>query len=180
VDLYPELLAERWSQLDESVRRLHATGDGLSARGVFRVERGSGVFLRAMASVLRLPPAGHGVDVRLAVSRDAQGELWNRRFGERSLESRQRAEAGVLVETLGRFELRFRLEVEGSGLRYESTGAAIRLPGHTVALPRWLSPRVAAFERPAASSATHVGVEVRLPAGFLLLKYEGDVAVEAR
>ncbi len=89
---------------------------------------------------------------------------------------------GLLAERIGFVEMRFRLQVVGGVLTYQTTSAALRLGALHVPLPYWFSPRVTALERPAGEGdQIDVSVEVRLPLLGCLIAYEGKLThVEAQ
>jgi hypothetical protein len=175
--LYPTLLGESWSNLDEAVRRLHAAGAPLHAVGVFRVRHGTNWVARALAWLARLPAAGEAVDVGLVVTARGGGEEWRRAFAGRPLVSVQYAGAnGLLLERMGAVEMRFRLAAVGGALTYETTSAALCVGSWRVPLPRWLRPRVVASEKPVGDGGPiAVAVEVRLPLLGRLVAYEGTL-----
>jgi hypothetical protein len=90
--------------------------------------------------------------------------------------------AGVLVERMGIVEMRFRLDVAGGTLNYQTISAALRLVFLRVPLPRWLGPHVTARERGVGEmNQIHVSVEVSVPLLGRLISYGGILTqVEAR
>src|SRR5215218_5297015 len=126
--LYERLLGEAWGELDAPVRRLHERGSGPCGEGLF-VVRGGNLFARALARMFRLPAGGEGVRVCLSVTHagDGAAERWQRTFGGRAFDTRQReGEGGLLAERAGPLELLFELSVEGGALVYAPAGAALR------------------------------------------------------
>jgi hypothetical protein len=107
------------------------------------------------------------------------GETWRRTFAGRPFLSRQRKHRqGLLLERTGILEILLRLAVVAGALQYTTRRATLRLGIIHIPLPRWLGPRVSAWERPMAEeNRVHVSVEARLPWLGLLIAYDGAVAV---
>ncbi|MGE0130772.1 MAG: DUF4166 domain-containing protein [Blastocatellales bacterium] len=181
--LYPKLLGASWCDLDVAVRRLHGSGRMVRAVGVFQVRHGSNSLARALARLARLPAAGEAVDVRLQVTAREEGEKWQRAFAGHPLVSMQSNLSGrLLVERIGVMELRFRLEVAGGALGYQTVSAALRLGSLRVPLPHLLSPCVTAWEKASDNmDQIHVSVDVTFPLIGRLIAYDGVMTqVEAQ
>lgn len=174
--LYERLVGDGWEALDEPVRRLHLCARGA---GVFAVRRGEGRVARIVARLLGLPRGGEAVPLLLSVEPHGGGERWRRTFGGRDFVTEQSERAArLLAERTGPFELLFRLNVEGGALAYRREGAALRVGGLRVRLPRLLAPRVEAWERADEGGGVRVSVCVTAPLVGLLIKYEGLVRME--
>jgi hypothetical protein len=77
---------------------------------------------------------------------------------------------------MGIIELRFRLEVVGGALHYQSIRTALGFGSWRIPLPRWLGPRVVAWERPAGQRGQiDVSVEGSLPGLGRLFTYAGQL-----
>jgi hypothetical protein len=126
-----------------------------------------------------LPEGGEGVPLLLSVEPHAGGERWRRDFAGREFVTEQGEHAaGLLAERAGPFELLFRLTAEGGALAYAQEGAALRVRGLRVRLPRPLAPRVEARERADEGGGVRVSVRVTAPLVGLLIRYEGSVRTE--
>jgi hypothetical protein len=181
--LYPQLLDASWGQLDEPVRRMHSAGAIAEAAGTFRVRHGSNGLVRLLARLAGLPAAGQDVPVRLIITPLANGEEWLRTFAGRPLMSRQGlGPDGLLAERVGAVELRFRLKVDSGGLFYETRSAALCLGPLRIPMPRFVIPRVTAWEKAAGKGdLVQIAVEVSLPLVGLLIAYEGTLTrIETR
>lgn len=181
--LYPKLLGDSWWDLDDAVRRLHASSATVRAVGVFRVRQGSNWLTRLLARLAQLPAAGAAVDIQLLVTARGDGEEWRRTFAGRPLVSLQSGRPdGLLVERMGVVEMRFRLQAVGGTLAYQATSAVLCLGSLRVPLPHWFRPRVRALERAVgAEDQIDVSVEVHLPLLGCLLAYGGKLTrVEAQ
>lgn len=177
LDLYPRWLGPAWHDLAESVRRMHRDGADVRGVGRFVVRHGSARLARCLLWLTRMPPEGDDVAVTLVITREGQGERWERSFGSWPLASTQRTwGAGRLAERFGLLELRFQLEVADGALVYQQVGAALCLGSVRVPLPRWVAPRVAAREAPGKlPNHTQVSVQVSSPLCGLLISYEGTL-----
>ena len=172
--LYPKLLGDSWRDLDQAVRRLHSCDAPVNAVGTFQIWQGSNWFARALARQARLPGAGEAVNVRLYISVRGDAEEWRRFFADKPFVTLQSArDGGLLAERVGRVELRFRLNVVGGALTYQSVSAALCLGAWRVSLPRWCTPQVTACERVTAEGDLDVSVDVHLPRLGCLVAYHG-------
>src|SRR5438045_7801600 len=106
--LYRELLQSRWSELPDSIRRLHSTFAPQQIRGRFAVQNGTGTVAGLLTRLLHLPSAADLLEGTLTVRRDGKSEIWLRRFGTQLLETEQFAgPEAVLLERFGAIELSF-------------------------------------------------------------------------
>lgn len=179
--LYERLVGEAWQRLPTVVRGAHLASAPVRARGAFRVTRGANRVARALATLLRLPPAGDRTPILLEITPHGAGEKWFRTFGRSRLTTRQYESGdGLLAERFGPVELCFRLVVDGDSLCYEQRRVRLCLGPLRVGVPRRLAPRVAARESAAAGArGTHVIVAVELPLVGLLIRYEGKLQLIA-
>ena len=175
--IYRGLLGPDWLTLCESVTRAHFPGVAVRGSGVFRITHGKALFSRITARLLRLPLEGDDVPTTLAITPQADGELWERTFGTGRLRTRQYDCAGILAERFGLLELRFRLRAEEGGLTYVQAGAYLRMGPISMRMPNRLAPRVRAREE-ASGDQTHILVEVDLPMIGRLISYEGCLTIE--
>ena len=123
-----------------------------------------------------MPPASEAVAMQLVVAPVPRGEEWRRSFGAHPLVSTQlKHPTGLLAERMGAMEMRFALAVENGALGYRTRRVALCLGPLRLPLPRWLAPRVTAWEKPGAADQVQVTVESRLPLVGLLISYEGTI-----
>jgi hypothetical protein len=173
--LYERLVGEGWERLDEPVRRFHLRARGA---GTFAVRRGEGRLARVVARLMGLPEGGEEVPLLLSVEPHGGGERWRRNFAGREFVTEQGEHAsGLMWERTGPFELLYRLTAEGGALLYAQEGAALRVKGLRVRLPRLLAPRVEAWER-ADEGGVRVTVCVTAPLTGPLISYEGLVRMK--
>ena len=178
--LYPHLLGHAWDQLSEPVRRIHGGGRPVRARGTFDVTRGSGLLVRWLCAMLRLPRSGAAQPVLLVVTPSASGERWDRTIGSIALVTTQAEGAGrQLVERFGPVELNFRLDAVDGALVFSQTRAVLRLGPFRMPLPGQLAPRVSArASADKVSTGIRVWVRLSLPLGDPLVTYEGAIEEE--
>jgi hypothetical protein len=177
---YPVLLGAAWEDLPEPIRRAHDTSRALRYQGVLSVRGGRSAMARAVASLLRLPPPGERVPVRLVVTPEEDGEgcRWHRTFGSQTLVTRQFRRGPWLVERFGALDLCFAPGVEGGRLCYRQVAAELRLGGLRLPLARFLAPVVtAAAWVPAGEAAMRIEVVVAAPLVGIVLEYGGAVTV---
>ena len=175
--LYRRILGAAWDDLDEPVRRAHATDPAPHASGSLRVWRRPGSWTALLLHAARLPAAGQAVPAHLQIEPYGDGERYRRRFGAAPLVSLQRsAGPGLLDERFGRFEIRFRLTVEAGALVYQQIGAAVWLGSRRLPIPLRLVPRARAREVGDGAGRTRLLVELCGPNGRPLLSYAGRLA----
>lgn len=145
--------------------------------GSLTVERGSSLRSRCLAGLLRLPRAGPAQPLRVRIDQHGSGERWRRRIGGRRLDSRQRRDGDVLVESVGPVELRMRMRVAPDRIMLTPIGAALRVGRLRIPLPAPLAPRTTA-----TATATAAGFEldarISIPWLGLLIAYRGTVREE--
>jgi hypothetical protein len=169
--LYRRILGDAFDTLPEALRALHDRERGGCARGVLCVTRGRGRAVAVLAALLRLPPAGENVPLRLSVEVDDARERWTRDFGGRCLETVQWARDGLLIEAVGPLHLGLRLTSCRESLRFElARGWLWGLP-----LPPALAPRIEGMAAASRQDAWSLHVRVEAPLLGLLLQYEGEV-----
>jgi hypothetical protein len=148
----------------------------LVATGALDVVHGAHPFTPLIVRAMKLPAAGsQPVMLHVALASDAPGAstataatmTWTRRIGITSLDTRQYARQGRLVERSGRGAVEFVLRVDDGALLYEQA----RCRFLDVPLPRPLAPRVRARVAPAAVG-WHVEVAVEWR-GHLMCRYGG-------
>jgi len=172
-------MGSAWAELDETIRQEHTADGQLSRGGLFRVQHGTSRLARLLVAALRLPSEADGVSTELVISPLEREEIWMRRFGDRTLVTKQAERGcGVLSERIGMVELRFRLEASNGALIYSSIGAAIRVGRLSVLLPEFLSPRVEAREATDGMGRIRVSVVVTLPLAGILISYHGSTEKE--
>ena len=170
--LYRGIRGDDAARLAPVVRAVHVGSATVHGRGTLEVRRAHRLGSVA-ARWLSLPPAGSVEPLQLAVVRTSGREVWVRLFPDRALVTEQYAgRNGELVERSGRGELRFRLTVDGGRLRFSPIGAAVRLGGVSVPIPRLLAPQVAGSAAASADgSRLVVSFTIGLPLVGTLLTY---------
>jgi hypothetical protein len=119
--LYPQLLQGDFENLPRALRDFHSAPGGGTASGTVDVRRESG----CLAGLIGFPPSGNGIPLRLQVIADGNREVWIRRFGEKVLQSFQRREGDLLLETVGPVRVFFRIFADHTGMRFQSQRARL-------------------------------------------------------
>ena len=189
VPLYPLALGDDWNSLDASLRRFHGVVATRHAAGTFNVKHGCNRGARRVARILRLPAAGLGVPVHLAIRCEPRQhlphglvEIWERNFCGCTLTSHDWIDsAGLLVERFGLLELSLRLHVQNGALCFSGIRVSVVVGRLRLRLPRWLAPIVDARTSGVSSPEGGFAVSVKLshPMFGLLLAYEGWVVTAA-
>lgn len=180
--LYPRLMGDAWLRLDDSVRAAHLSErDQLCAAGCFEVRHGRSRLVTPVLRLLGLPREAAAIPVRLATTREGNGEEWRRMFADDEMVTfQEELPGGVLGERLGPVELQFRLEVDRGALVYRQVGARLRLGPLSIPLLRRFSPQVSAREESAGGAhRTRVMVEVTFPVVGMVIRYGGELEWEA-
>ena len=158
-------LGEGFDQLPETVRRAHVGTIRLSGQAC--VTRG-GTIANIVANAMGLPPAADRTAMTVEGDHLPDRMIWSRRFGDRKFESCFQLQQGRLIESLGPFRLRLRLDVRDQRLRY----LLERVTLFGIPVPRSLAPSLEAWEGE-RDGRYDFAVEVRLPLIGRLVRYEG-------
>jgi hypothetical protein len=142
---------------------------------VFRVRCGGSLLARALAKLLRLPAEANAVPLTIAITREADREVWQRWFGSDELRTLQVRQGSLMAEHFGPLRLCCRVDVVGDQLLLSPAGAALRVAVRSIALPRWLAPRAAASVASFDGTSMRVAVSVSAPIAGELLSYEGVI-----
>jgi hypothetical protein len=119
--LYRKLLPRDFDLMPAALRAFHSAPGGGSATGTVEVRRETGW----LARLIGFPPTGRGIPLRLQVIAKDDQEVWIRRFGEVVLQSRQRREGELLVESMGPVRIFFRIFADRTGMRFQSQRARL-------------------------------------------------------
>lgn len=158
-----------------AVRATHRAGPVTRLRGVATV-RGAAAPLAALcARMFGMPGAADDVPVEVTKRLGPEHEVWTRRFGARTMQSRLRAAApGLVRESFGPFDFDMRVGVENGALSMTIVGWRIGpLP-----LPPWLAPRSTATESQDSDGRFRFDVPIALPLVGRLTHYSGWLALE--
>jgi hypothetical protein len=158
-------LGAAFDRLPDTIRRAHTGMIRLS--GFVRVMRG-GAAANIFANAMGLPAAMERVAMSVEGEHLPDCMIWNRQFGGRQFRSCFTLDRGRLIESLGPFRLRLRLEARDGRLVYVLEH--VTLLG--VPVPRILAPALEAWEGD-RDGRYDFAVEVRLPFVGRLVRYEG-------
>jgi hypothetical protein len=127
-----------------------------------------------MAAIMRLPPANEQCAMTGTGEHLPDRMIWRRDFAGTRMESNFSKHGDHLVETMGPLSLFLRPEVAGGCLHYRLMSAQIG----TLRLPRWLTPRLTAWERD-RDGRYEFEVDIKLPVLGRLVRYAGLMTLEA-
>jgi hypothetical protein len=175
--LFQRALQDTWHQLPAPVRQLHTVHDVSTFRGTAKVVRGSDLFARVIAAVLRFPEAGQAVDVCVTKFRTETGETWERNFNGRRFRSHlsKAPTPGRVFERFGFLTFEVGLPFAEGRLAFEVLGGwMLGLP-----LPRALMPGSDAFEYE-EGGRFHFDVSLYTPlTRALIVRYQGSLQAMA-
>jgi uncharacterized protein DUF4166 len=173
------VLGSSWTRIAPAVRQVHSTRSVIRLHGRLRIEGGGHRGARLLAWMLRLPRPDGAAYTRVTITARDDGELWERTFNGRRLDTRQYESGdGDLAERFGVLEFRFRLEESGGSLLYTQRDASLLCGPARARIPASLAPRVEAREDPAGPARITVRVRVAFPFVGPLLTYDGVIDVE--
>lgn len=161
-----------------SAATFHLGAETVRGSGTLSVRWGQLPPARILARVLRLPPEGPAVPVRVEIERMGDQEVWRRWFAGRPYVTRQSRRGRVRIERIGALEIRYRLLASPSEVRYVQEGACLRMGRLAIPLPQRLSPIVSAEAAGPEEDRFFVAVMVRAPLVGSLLSYSGCVIEE--
>lgn len=171
-------LGECYAELPRAVKELHQVYGvhGFDGRG--SVERGDSFLAKITGWFLRLPPNMADCAVRVTIERKGEIESWQRDFGGHKFFSEMSNAGsdgdGRFLESFGLVSGILNLPVRDRQLDYECIGfRALGIP-----LPRFLAPKVNAYEREDERGRFRFFVEIRLPWSALIVRYKGWLLVD--
>jgi len=170
--LYRRVLGDAWALLPGPLRAMHDVAGHLQARGVAKVERGTGLFARLIASVVGFPQAGVDIPVRVTFTVRDGREIWQRRFAGHSFSSVQEQGEGrfarLIGERFGPFRFGLALLVQDGRLRL----IVRRWTFCGIPLPRVLAPFGDSYEF-VEGGRFNFHVEIKHPLTGLIVRYRG-------
>lgn len=158
-------LGSDFDRLPDTIRCAHV--GQIRLNGQARVAPGGGI-ANILANLMGLPAAGDQVAMAVEGEHLPDRMIWNRRFSDRRFRSCFRLDENRLIESLGPFRRRLRLEVRDRRLRY----VLERVSMFGLTVPRGLAPELEAWEGE-RDGRYDFAVEVRLPFAGRLVRYEG-------
>jgi hypothetical protein len=171
--LVARILGNRWSEIPETLRKLHDVNDGATWHGEATVTRGTSLLSKFIAAVVGFPPAGATVPVKVTLQRRGDSETWRRDF------SGHRFSSVITTSNRGRYAALFR---ERFGP--VSVGMALVIDGETlhlvpmvwslfgIPMPKRMLPRGRMCEY-SDSGRFRFHVEIRLPFAGHVVTYAG-------
>ena len=168
--LYARILGPVWEQLPAQIRDLHDTRRSSLASGRASVERGRGLLARAVAAIVRFPPAAADVAVQVRFDDDGGIETWTRSFGPAGFATRQFAGAspGLMCERFGPIVFVMELALAQGRLQLIiRRWRALGLP-----MPMWLAPRSNSYEA-VEDGRFRFHVDISHPFTGPIVRYDG-------
>lgn len=136
IPLFERVLGNNFETLPEAIQRSHQTVDVNHWQGRASVQRGESYWSRVLARLFGFPPEDNDVAVNVSKTVTANGETWQRRFGNRIFRSRLAASKRGMTESFGPFTFLLDLKADAGALHYPVVSGRLGpLP-----LPRWLLP----------------------------------------
>lgn len=161
-------------RLAPAVSRLQLGQRPFRARGRFHVRHGRSPLVRVISRIVGLPREGRDVPFSLEITRQAQHDVWVRRFDGRRLRTLERRGVWPPIERFGLLEFVYEADAD-ERLTMRSISVRLRLGPVAVPLPHVLAPRDFASVEARGERAVHVSVRAELPFLGLLIAYEGDI-----
>lgn len=172
VPLYRQILGEAWEKLPPEIRAMHDVKDFAEASGAADIERGTSLLSRLAARLMRFPPAGKNVPLRVKFAVRNGVESWTRDFGGKAFTSRQYAGTSrsdrLVVEKFG--PLRFSIALVAIDNKIQLVLRRWSVFG--IPFPMWLCPRTESFEM-AEDGCFHFNVRIWHPLTGLIVHYRG-------
>ncbi len=172
--LYRRILGDAWDKLPQEIRTMHDVTDFGEASGTADIGRGTGLLSRLAARLLRFPPAGKNVPLRVKFAVRNGVESWTRDFGGKSFTSRQYGGTGrsdrLVVEKFGPLLFSMALVTTDNKIQL----ILRRWSAFGIPLPMWLCPRTESFET-ATDGRFHFNVRIWHPLTGLIVHYRGSL-----
>lgn len=174
------LMGSQLDALPSVVRAVHAGSGDTCCAGTLDVRQARSKLGRLVARMMGMPASEGDTPVTLVIERSAipgercARERWCRSFAGELMVSDQAIDGARLVESIGRLELTFELQVVDDRLIFRHLHTRASLGSRRLLVPRWLAPRVEASVG-AAPTGDVLDVSVRIVAPVLgdLLSYAG-------
>jgi hypothetical protein len=170
--LYRRLLGDAFDALPAPIRAMHDLAGPLSAAGRASIERGNGIGARLIAAVIRFPPAGEDIPVRVDFDVSQGREIWRRSFDGHRMTSTQEEGRGrfdrLLCERFG--PLAFGIALVCGERRLDLVLRRWSVFG--IPMPRALLPLIVAHET-VEDGRFRFFVEIKLRLVGLVVRYRG-------
>lgn len=124
--LFRELLGDGLDQVPAMVRTLHDAPLPARFEGRAMVRAAEGMVGRWLARMTGLPAKTVEAPVSVTIEADGAGEIWTRDFPPKPMRTRLSRADGLLQETFGPVEMRFRLAADSEGIVWHPVAAAVR------------------------------------------------------
>ncbi|MFY0679237.1 MAG: DUF4166 domain-containing protein [Thalassovita sp.] len=172
--LFRQALGPAYDQLPKPVQQMHSNMDVVHWQGDATVETGNSWLARLARRLVGFPEQSDGIPVSVTMRRDADAEIWERRFGAQKFHSvltlgTTEAPTGVF-ERFGPMRFLIALSVTPQGLAFPvKKGWFLGVP-----MPRFLLPKSSSIESE-KDGDFHFDVALSLPFVGLMVRYVGTL-----
>lgn len=168
--LYRKCLGEKFDRLAPALRMAHQVYQTLILKGRADINGPISPLYRILRKTFGFPDPATDIIVTVTMSRNKSGELWQRRFGAHQFSSHLSCPApDILVERFGPLHFYFDIRANERQLDMEFS----RWMFFIAPLPRFLAPRIRAFEHVDEQGRFCFDVELKLPVFGRLIHYRG-------
>jgi len=174
--IYPKALGKQWAQVSKPIQKLHDRRLRILWKGWFQIDNGRRWLSKLIIFLMRLPRKTDRTSLRLKIERFKNGEKWSRQIGTHRLVTTQlEGRSRQILERMDGLEFAFNLRVKRGGIIYQQKSCGLRLGFLFIPLPKILSPRIEASEKPSGKNVL-VRVAIRVPIAGLVVSYNGRIA----
>jgi hypothetical protein len=171
--VYRQVLGHDFQLLAAELQRFHSMQGRVELSGRCTVKGPHSAAGRAMSAMFALPKTTAETPFKFVLEAGAAQETWRRHFPGRSMVSKMRVGAGVLVERFGPVSFHFRLQADQG--RLNMLLQSVTLFG--IRAPKFMMPIVMAQET-GDQGKLHFRVSAHLPLVGLLAEYRGCLDIE--
>jgi len=169
--VFQQALGEGFDALPAPITELHSVRDRAIYEGRADVKGPAGMTGWIGAKLVGFPNDMHDIPVRVTITADERGEVWERDFNGRKFRSYlSRDEAGYAQETFGPLAMRLGLELKDDKLHYPVISG--RLFGF-LPVPKFLLPISIAHEEVDEEGRFRFDVLLKSPFGARIAHYQG-------
>lgn len=170
--VYQQVMGADFEQLPGAVKTFHSACGAHRFRGRVAIDGAENWLGRVIARMGRLPRGAPESDFEFSLNADSRSETWRRHFSGGDMCSVLHPQGERLVEVLGIFRLRFRLEAEENKLAMRLE----RIIAFGLPCPRALFPSVIA-EETGEGAEFRFNIEMHTPLAGRVVRYRGYLDV---
>lgn len=170
VPTFRQALGAEFDKLPETVTATHDDVTPRVFKGLASVSRGNGLQARVAALLFGFPPSSSEIEVEVRKMPKENGEVWVRRFGNKTFRSELQPKSDGMTEQFGALTFKLDLKVQGDKLHFSvKSGRISFLP-----IPKFLLPQSIATESE-RDGVFHFDVLLQAPTGATLVHYKGEL-----